>query len=103
MELKKLVEDIDTALNLKFAEYIELHKEFNAFRGRDIPDADLPELNEVLGELQDTFQDIYTILHFIQLRQQFAANAITEYAKFIQDLEAAGAVNNKSTSKTIIS
>lgn len=85
--LKEMIEEIDTALNEKHATYIALHKKLDEHRGKELDETDMAAVQKVLGEIQDTFTDIYSVLHFVMYRHQFAQNATREYNEFIEQLK----------------
>jgi len=71
--------------------YVELHKEFNNYRGQEINDNNIEAINKIIQDIQDSFLDMYTTLYFISVRAESATNAMKDYQKFIDALKAAGA------------
>lgn len=85
--LKQMIEQLDQALNEKHAHYIELHKELDKHRGKELDETNMPEVQKILGNIQDTFADIYNVFHFIMYRHQLAQNSTREYNEFIDELK----------------
>lgn len=93
--IASIVKKLDEEINHKYAEYIDLHKELNKHCGKKLEDPDLPEVNRLITSIQDTFADIYPVLHFIAYRYQFVTNAQKDYEEFIKRIVAAGATEDK--------
>jgi len=78
-----------------WTEYIELHKELDKYRGKEIG-SDVDAVNKILHALQDKFFDIYPCLQFIAENHTLAVTAVNDYAKFIDDIKAAGGSQSSS-------
>lgn len=74
--------------------YVELHKKFNSYRGQEINEANIVEINKLIQDIQSAFLAMYPTLNFIVYRAESAGNAIKDYQKFIDDLKSAGASEN---------
>lgn len=87
--IQELIRELDELLIERSQVYIDLHKEFDRFRGKPIEDVDV--VNKILEEIQDTFRDMYPAYHFIGERYPTTVKIVEEYDAFIQGLTSAGA------------
>lgn len=100
--IEQLINQLDTVVNKLWTQYLSLHEELNSHRGKPIDDTNLPEVNRILGEIQDTFAELYPAYSFIATRYQYASNAVTQYNEFIESLKSAGAQQNDPEAPKII-
>ena len=93
--IQTLTNQLDTEINRVWSQYLELHKELDGHRGKPIDDTYLPEVNRLLGEIQNAFAELYPACHFIATRHQFITNAVTSYEDFIETLKKSGATQHE--------
>lgn len=93
--IEKLTNELDVEINRVWEEYLALHKELDSHRGKPITDTDLPEINRLLGAIQETFAVLYPAYHFIAARHQYVTNAVNGYNEFIEQLKKGGAQEQK--------
>jgi len=92
MELiEKLTNELDVEINRVWNIYTELHTKLDTHRGKPIDDTNLPEVNQILKEIQETFAILYPAYNFIATRHQYVSNAVTFYNEFIETLKKSGA------------
>ena len=89
--ITELAKQLDSAVNEKFAEYQELHKELQPYTNRQLEDKEVDEVNKVLHSIQNAYSEMHPALHLYVYRNQFAVNATTEYQAFVENLKKAGA------------
>lgn len=89
MELKDLVDQLDAKITEVHEKYVGFHKEFDAFRGKEVGDK-VDEVNRILFDLQTVFQELYPALHFIGSRHQYAVNVCNSHDAFIESIKKAG-------------
>lgn len=95
METVSLVENMVNVLQQLHDEYSALHDELSKHRGKELQDTDLPEVNRLLKEIQETFAKMHPILNFIGIRHQYAVNITNHYNDFIETIKKAGAAEEK--------
>ena len=101
MELiEKLVNELDTEINHVWAEYVDAHAELDKHRGKPIDDTNLPEINRILGKIQEKFALLHPAYHFIATRHQYVSNAVTYYNEFIETIKKSGAQQDESNDGT---
>ena len=87
MELiDRLTKELDIAITQAWGEYIVLHAELDAHRGKPIDDTNLDEINRVLKDIQEKFSSLYPAYHFIATRHQHVSNAVTGYNEFVESI-----------------
>ena len=91
MTIKELIELLDEQLVEQWNKYSDLHEEFNKFRGIELSDEQLEDMNKVLSDIQDTFKEIYPFFVLFSQRAQFCANAMQTHEEFIAELKKVGA------------
>lgn len=92
MELiEKLTNELDVEITRTWSEYLDLHKELDAHRGKPLNDTNLDEVNNILKAIQEKFALLYPSYHFIATRHQFVSNAVTQYNEFIELIKKSGA------------
>ena|ERR1700750_70641 len=103
-DARQMMIDLEAYLTQKYAEYLEHHKEFDTFRGKQLTDEDVVAVNKVIENIQKSFVDIYPICHFVAHRHQFVTNAVNSHDDFLDSIQKAGAtrVEPESTHKAII-
>jgi hypothetical protein len=89
--IRILTNQLDAAITQVWDHYIDLHKELDTHRGKPIDDTNLPEVNRLLGEIQNTFSQLYPAFHFIAIRHEYVSNAVTFYNDFIETIKKSGA------------
>lgn len=90
MKLSTLLRKLDEALVKKHDEYLQAHKAFDIYRGKEIGD-DLEEINKALQNIQNLYEELHPVLHFIAWRSRFAAQLVESHSAFIDSLKGAGA------------
>lgn len=91
MNIKEIVNELDAAITKCNGEFIDLHLKFDTFRGKPIESKEQEdEINQVLRQIENKFQELYPALLFIANRNQYAGNVASEYQKFIESLLKAG-------------
>lgn len=71
--------------------YMRLHEKLDKWRGKQLEDADLAEVNPIISEIQDAFIKIYPTINFVMQRYQFCARVYSDYNKFIDQIKSSGA------------
>ena len=94
--IEKKVNSLDKEMTAVYDEYVKLHDELNQHRGKPLTDTNLPEVNRLLGEIQNKFAELYPALHFIASRIQFANNSVNSYNEFIEIIKKSGAKEGES-------
>lgn len=98
MSIEKLVKDLDNQINEVYNKYVQLHEELNFHRGKPLDDTNLPEVNRLLKEIQETFALLYPAYYFIAHRYQYAVNAVNSYETFIDQIKKIGATQEGAKS-----
>lgn len=100
--IEQLTNDLDMAINQAWDEYIKLHEELDTHRGKPLSDTNLPEVNRILGDIQEKFAQLYPAYNFIATRHQYVTNAVTGYEDFIETLKKAGAIQQQPAPTIIV-
>lgn len=88
--LDTLLEQIDAERIRLTDQYFDLHVQLNKYKNKafaDLSPDDMPDVERILIAIQDTFQELYPLLHFIGAQHPNAISLANGYHKFIQDLE----------------
>ena len=96
--IKELVDDLDRAMVLKFDEYNKHQTALTPFRGVTLDDEKVKRVNEILADIQSSFNELYPALHFVVFKHQQVSGMMTSYEAFIEQLKKAGAQEEKRKS-----
>lgn len=89
--IQSLVHDLDQTVNFALEEYKKSHDQLNTYRGVQITDDNIKEVNNALEAVQNCFAALYPAFNFINYRYKQAVNATHDYNNFIDSLKKAGA------------
>jgi len=84
----KFQEDFDKA----WSQYVKLHKDLDAYRGVDITEKNIKQINDIVSAIQDHFIMMHPSINYIVQRATICSQALTEHQKFMDDLKASGAM-----------
>jgi hypothetical protein len=79
--------------------YVQCHKNLDAYRGVMPTEANIPQINKIIGELQDSFHELYTSFQFVNKYGLQCAQAVKEYNEFMAEIKATGAEPIDETKK----
>ena len=99
--ITQLSQDLEEAIVSSWNDYIDLHSQFDEYRGRGLTPQEGKELNEIFILIQEKFQELYPALYFIGKRAEFAGNAADGFKKFIDEMEKGGALAKDADGKLI--
>ncbi len=91
MSLAKLHKEYEEAFVKRWGEYLQLHRDLDAYRGMVIDASNVQIINSIIVKLQDCFIDLYPTLNFVVSRAALCNTAIMEYNKFMDDIKLGGA------------
>lgn len=91
MSLAKAYKSFDVEFAKTWNKYVELHKALDKFRGIEITDKNVSVINKIVGELQDTYAQLYPSINWVLERHKLCMEASVEYKKFMDDIKASGA------------
>lgn len=89
--IQSLVHDLDQTVNFALEEYKKSHDKLNTYRGVQITDDNIKEVNNALEAVQNCFAALYPAFNFINYRYKQAVNATHDYNNFIDSIKKAGA------------
>ena len=95
MNMQELVNESSFLLEQVYDEYVKLHDELNAYRGKALAEEEVPEVNRILNGIQDRFMEMQPALNHIVQRNEFATNCIKDYNDFIASLKQAGVAKDR--------
>ena len=95
MALKESFSQFRIDLEHAFEIYNKLQEELNKYRGKEITDDILPDVNRILHEIQDTYTQIYPAIDFILKNHKNFHDSLFNYNKFIEMLKEQGAKPDK--------
>lgn len=90
--ITQLSQNLEEALVEAWNDYVDLHAQFDEYRGKALTVEEGKELNDIFVLIQEKFQEIYPALYFIGKRAEFTANAAEGFKKFIDEMEKGGAL-----------
>jgi molecular chaperone GrpE (heat shock protein) len=86
---EKPVKNLDKTVTELTDHYMELHREFDTFRGRLLKDEELAAANKLIDEIQKTYAELHQIAFWVAHRYEWAVNIANSHKHFLDDLEAA--------------
>jgi hypothetical protein len=92
MSLKKLYEKFDKEYCKVLAEYYDLHKQLDRFRGVDLTEEIVEQANPIIIAIQEKFIELEPCLEWAIHRYQTAVRIRLEYEQFIDHIKKGGAV-----------
>lgn len=95
MDLNIALTNFNDAFTAEYKKYLDIHKELDAYRGKELTEETAKIVNDILKRIQEQYILLYGALHFIKERSVLAANAMHEYQLFIDTLKLAGASETK--------
>ena len=91
LPLKELYIAYDAAFSRAWNEYVELHKELDRYRGKDLTDELVLIVNPIISAIQDKFIELHPAINNIIQRYQMCARSLQDYESFMKDLKQTGA------------
>jgi uncharacterized phage infection (PIP) family protein YhgE len=88
--IEKLTNKLDKEINKMYSEYIDMHESLNKHRGKPVDDSNIDEVNALLKDIQEQFNELYPAYNFIANRYVYAVNCTNSYNDFIESLRKAG-------------
>lgn len=74
----------------QFEQYQKLVQQLDDYRGKEI-DQEIDTVNELLLNIQKTFESLYPMMAFIAKNSAICAKSINDYNIFLEDMQKAGA------------
>lgn len=90
MDYKQLHEQWAKDFHKYWNRYVQLHKDLDLWRGKEITAENVKSINKIIEEMQISFEYLWEPLNFIQNWHAQALNALNEHKKFMDDIKAAG-------------
>lgn len=97
MSLIKKLDDFEIEFTKCWKEYLDLHKQLDAYRGKDLKDL-YEEVNVLLNKIQDSYINMHPAFAFILNRAKMCDDAIENHRKFVEALKVAGASEHPAAS-----
>lgn len=91
MNLKEAFRVWENEFEKKWNEYVDLHKKLDEYRGVDINESNVQQINEIVSALQDQYAVLYPSINYIVHRNPLCITAMKEYNQFIDDIKNGGA------------
>jgi hypothetical protein len=85
-----------------YQQYIDEHDKLSKFRGETISDDKVAEVNAVLSNIHNHFNQIIFYIKYVQDRHEFVTNVYNQYVGFIEELKANGATLVETEQKEVI-
>lgn len=98
MSLLKIHEKYDKEFKKVYAEYVDLHKQLDAFRGIPIDDELAAKVNPIIVAIQERYIDMECYIEDTIHRYQFCAKTKLDFQEFVNHVRAGGEVNNEAQS-----
>jgi hypothetical protein len=89
--LEKVFQKFELEFNKLWNKYVDLHKELDGYRGIEITEKNVGEINKIVSKLQDCWIELFPVVNWIKVRNDLASHALNEHAKFMDDIKAGGA------------
>lgn len=83
--------EFETAFKTAVAEYNELGKEFESWRGKVLSELDQQNINLLINKIQNAYQTLYPAISFIIQNSGMCVKSLQDFNQFIEDLKQAGA------------
>ena len=97
--LQEMTNEVDAELTRIQEEYIKLHQEFDAYRGKPV-DENEQAINKILEDIQNKFKEMYPTLYFVASRYEYACNITKAHGEFIDSILKAGGKYNEPRTET---
>lgn len=94
MSLINKYKEFDEAFCQALAEYHELHKQLDAFRGKDLTDEMVAQANPIIIAIQDKYNELHPCVEWAMARYQPCARLRQDFDQFIDHIKQGGAVVN---------
>lgn len=92
MSLAVKYEEFDKAFCQALAEYHELHKQLDQFRGVDLTDEIIAQANPIIMAIQDKYNELIPAIEWGIVRYSACARLKQDYHQFIDHIKQGGAV-----------
>lgn len=90
MDLNIALTSFNDAFTAEYKKYLDIHKELDAYRGKELTEETAKIVNDILKRIQEQYILLYGAIDFIRQRAVLANNAAQEYQLFIDTLKLAG-------------
>lgn len=90
MEFKELHEQWAQQYHKHWNRYVQLHKDLDLYRGKEITHENVGAINKIIEAMQLEFEQLWGAVHFIKNWHGQALNILKEHEKFMDDIKAAG-------------
>lgn len=94
-EVKHITQKFEDHLVKLHDEYIALHDKFNIYRGVLITPENHKEIEQILIDLQNKFNEMWPMMHYIKNRYETTLHVEDNYVKFIKGLRGAGILTDE--------
>jgi hypothetical protein len=91
MSLEKKLKVLEKEFATATEDYLNANKALDAYRGVELSDETVVEVNTILADIQDRYSAMYPVINFILQNYQQAALSLKNYNQFIDDIKTAGA------------
>lgn len=98
-EVKHTTQNFEDLVVKLHDEYIAALEKFSSYRGQMITPENHKEIDEALMDIQVKFNVMWPMLHYIKNRYETTLNVESNYAKFIQEMRAAGILTDVTPEK----
>lgn len=98
MSLEKKLKVLEKEFAIATEDYINANKALDVYRGVELSDETVVEVNAILTDIQDKYSAMYPVVNFILQNYQQAAMSLKNYNQFVDDIKTAGAKETEETS-----
>jgi hypothetical protein len=95
MKLLNLLNEFEQEFSKEYKIYLDLHKDLDTWRGKELSDEDLLKVNPILSAIQDQYIALHASFYFITQRNELSLKAMKGYQQFIDDIKGGGAQPTK--------
>jgi len=89
--IRQTIDQLDYKVNEAAADYKDLMDQLDTFRGRPLEEKDQQQIRKLVNDIQNVYQEINEVVHFVSYRSEWAANISEVHAEFIKMLIDMGA------------
>lgn len=91
MSCKKAFKEFENQFNKYWMLYVQGHRDLDNYRGLAITPDNIDEINKIVSELQDNYEELADAFAFVRVRQPIVEAALREHELFMAHLKQEGA------------
>lgn len=87
-KMAAMIDDLDKYSVELFDEYTKAMKALDPYRGLPVTDSNVKEINTLLYHVQQKFNNVYPVFHFVNFKAKNSQKIVEDYQNFMNDIQA---------------